>query len=326
MSILDPYGRRINYLRLSVTGRCDLRCGYCRPHGTGSRAASREILSDEEILLVARTAVGLGIEKIRITGGEPLLRTGILPLLSRLARIPGLVKLVLTTNGLRLAESAPGLREAGVESVNVSLDSLRADRFARITGGGDLRKVLAGIEKAQGCGFHRVKINTVVMRGINEDEIEEFAALTLDRPVRVRFIEYMPAASGACPRGITVPGEEILERLSRRCRLRPLQKEELEGPARYYRIEGARGAVGVITPVSCHFCEDCNRIRVASSGIAMGCLFSRQDTDLKPFLRAGDRKGLRRALREVVRRKPGRHPLSPEGSGAEPFAMSAVGG
>lgn len=324
--LVDPHDRRINYLRLSVTGRCDLRCGYCRPQGDGNGPAAPELLSDEALLLIARTSVGLGIEKIRVTGGEPLVRHGILRLLSRLSAIPGLAKLVLTTNGLRLAEMAPGLREAGVESVNVSLDSLRADRFARITGGGDLRRVLAGIEKAQGCGFHRVKINTVVMRGINEDEIEEFAALTLDRPIRVRFIEYMPAASGLGARGITVPGEEILERLSKRFHLRTLQKEKLGGPARYFRVEGGAGAVGVITPISCHFCSDCNRIRVTSSGVAKGCLFSRKDVDLKPFLRRGGLEGLREALHEVVRRKPDRHPLSSDGLGAAPFAMSAVGG
>lgn len=326
MSVLDPFGRKINYLRLSVTGRCNLRCGYCRPQGAGDGSGGPELLSDEALLLVARTAVGLGIEKIRVTGGEPLVRHGILGLLSRLSAIHGLAKLVLTTNGLRLAESAPGLREAGVESVNVSLDSLRADRFARITGGGDLRRVLAGIERAQGCGFHRVKINTVVMRGVNDDEIEEFAALTLDRPIRVRFIEYMPAASGDCARGVTVPGEEILERLSGRFRLRPMEKEKLGGPARYFRIEGGAGAVGVITPISCHFCGDCNRIRVTSSGVAKGCLFSGQHVDLKPFLRDGDPEGLRRALLEVVQVKPDRHPLCPDGFGAEPFAMSAVGG
>jgi cyclic pyranopterin phosphate synthase len=150
--------------------------------------------------------------------------------------------------------------------------------------------------------------------------------LTLDRPLRVRFIEYMPAAAGNCTRGITVTGEEILDRLSRRYRLLPVGKEELGGPARYFRIDGAAGAVGVITPVSCHFCGDCNRIRVTSGGVAKGCLFSREDIDLKPFLRRGDAEGLRNALEEVVQGKPDRHFLSPEGFGGKPFAMSAVGG
>jgi cyclic pyranopterin phosphate synthase len=323
MMLVDPHGRRINYLRLSVTGRCNLHCSYCRPHGGGG---GPEILSDDALVFIAKTSVWLGIEKIRVTGGEPLMRKGIGDLLFRFAAIPGLKKLVLTTNGLRLKESAEVLRGAGVESLNISLDSLRPDRFARITGGGDLGRVIEGISRARECGFPHIKINAVVMRGINEDEIEEFAALTLDSPVRVRFIEYMPAAAGVCVRGITVPGEEILERLSRRYRLLPMEKEELGGPARYFRIDGAAGAVGVITPVSCHFCGDCNRIRVTSSGVAKGCLFSARDIDLKPFLRRGDADGLRKALLHVVRCKPGRHLLSPDGFGSRPFAMSAVGG
>jgi cyclic pyranopterin phosphate synthase len=324
--LIDPHGRRINYLRLSVTGRCNLRCSYCRPHGGGVGPDGPEILSDEALLLVASTSVRLGIEKIRVTGGEPLVREGIAGLLSRLAAIPGLRKLVLTTNGLYLKESAGALRRAGVESLNISLDSLRPDRFARITGGGDLRRVIEGIARAQECGFPHIKINAVVMRGINEDETEDFAALTLDRPLRVRFIEYMPAAAGDRTHGITVPGEEILDRLSRRYRLIPMGKEELGGPARYFRIDGAAGAVGVITPVSCHFCGDCNRIRVTSSGVAKGCLFSLQDIDLMPFLRRGNAEGLRKALQDVVQGKPDRHLLSPEGFGGKPFAMSAVGG
>lgn len=326
MMLVDTIGRRINYLRLSVTGRCDLRCRYCRPSGGGEGPAGGEILSDKELLLIASMSVRLGIEKIRITGGEPLVRKGILELLSRFAAIPGLSKLVLTTNGLRLKESAGDLRKAGVESLNISLDSLRPERFARITGGGDLRRVLEGIERARECGFLHIKVNAVVMRGINEDEVEDFAALTLGSPLRVRFIEYMPAASGDCARGITVPGNEILERLSRRYRLVPMEKEDLGGPARYFRIDGGAGAVGVITPVSCHFCGDCNRIRVTSNGVAKGCLFSREDVDLKPFLRRGNPAGLRKALLDVVRCKPDRHPLSPEGFGGEPVAMSVVGG
>jgi GTP 3',8-cyclase len=326
MSLLDPFGRKINYLRLSVTGRCNLRCRYCGPNGGGREPEGGEILSDDALLFVASTSVRLGIEKIRVTGGEPLVRKGIAGLLSRFAAIPGLKKLVLTTNGLRLGEAATALRKAGVESLNVSLDSLRPDRFARITGGGDLRRVLAGIDRAQECGFSHIKINAVVMRGINEDEIENFAALTLDRPIRVRFIEYMPAVSGGFARGITVPGGEILAGLSRRFRLVPSEREELGGPARYYRIDGAAGAVGVITPLSCRFCGDCNRIRVTSDGLAKGCLFSRQDVDLKPFLREGDPEGLREALIDVVRRKPDRHRLCPEGFGGEPMPMSAVGG
>jgi cyclic pyranopterin phosphate synthase len=326
MALVDSFGRRINYLRLSVTDRCNLRCRYCMPPGGGARPEGGEFLSDEELLLIASMSVRLGIEKIRITGGEPLARKGIVELLSRFAAIPGLSKLVLTTNGLRLKEWAGDLRMAGVENLNISLDSLRPERFARITGGGDLQRVLEGIERAQECGFLRIKLNAVVMRGINEDEIEDLAALTLGSPLLVRFIEYMPAASGDRARGITVPGNEILDRLSRRYRLIPMEKEELGGPARYFRMEGGAGAVGVITPVSCHFCADCNRIRVTSNGVAKGCLFSREDVDLKPFLRGGDPAGLRKALLDVAWCKPDHHLLSPDGFGGEPIAMSAVGG
>lgn len=326
MSLHDGHGRRINYLRLSVTGRCNLRCSYCRPHGGAAGAVRREILSDDQLLLLARTAVDVGIEKIRVTGGEPLLRKGIVGLLRRLGGIPGLRKLVLTTNGLLLAEMADGVRSAGVESLNVSLDSLVPERFARITGGGRLGSVLEGIDKAERAGFPRLKINVVVMRGINDDEVGRFASLTLGRPLTVRFIERMPLQASDCGRGLTVPGEEILGRIGRTHRVVPWEREELGGPARYYRIEGAAGTIGIITPVSCHFCGECNRIRVTSDALAKGCLFSAGNVDLRPFLDAGDAAGLRDALRSVAGDKPSGRLLLPEEAGDEPLFMSRIGG
>jgi cyclic pyranopterin phosphate synthase len=326
MSLLDPHGRRVNYLRLSVTGRCNLRCCYCRPPGGEGGPAVGEILSDEDLLLLARTAVGIGIEKVRVTGGEPLLRKGIVRLLSRLGEIPGMKKLVLTTNGSLLREMAGGLRRAGVESLNVSLDSLVPERFARISGGGRLRPVLEGIEKAQECAFPHIKINVVVMRGVNDDEVSRFASLTLDRPLTVRFIEHMPLNGENPWPGLTVPGEEILSRIREISRLSPRDKEDLGGPARYFRMEGAAGEIGIITPVSCHFCGDCNRIRVTSEGVAKGCLFSLRDVDLKPFLAKGDAEGLRNTLRSVVGEKPSGHLFLREGHGGEPVRMSRIGG
>lgn len=326
MSLLDGHGRRINYLRLSVTGRCNLRCSYCRPQGGGAGPAHREILSDEQLLLLARTAVGIGIEKIRVTGGEPLLRKGIVGLLGMLGGIPGLRKLVLTTNGLLLPEMAGGVRRAGVESLNVSLDSLVPERFARITGGARLEFVLEGVKKALDRGFPHVKINAVVMRGINDDEVVRFASLTLDRPLTVRFIEHMPLHGKDCGPGLTVPGEEILQKIRGSYRLAPLEREDMGGPARYYRIEGAAGAIGIITPVSCHFCGDCNRIRVTSDGFAKGCLFSTGDVDLKPFLAKDDAEGLRNTLRSVVGGKPSGHFFLRDGCRGEPFDMARVGG
>src|SRR3989304_3525018 len=246
MSLFDPLGRKINYLRLSVTGRCNLRCSYCRPQGMDPGPGAQEILSDEDLLCRACPAVGGGTEKTRVRGGEPLLRKGIVSLLSRLGEIPGLKKLVLTTNGLLLAEMAGDLRRAGVESLNISLDSLVPDRFERITGGARLEFVLEGGEKALGHGFPRVKINAVVMQGINDDEVVRFASLTLDRPLTVRFIEQMPLHGKDCGPGLTVPGEEILQTIQGRYRLAPLEREDLGGPARYYRMEGAIGTIGVL--------------------------------------------------------------------------------
>jgi len=325
MSLFDPLGRKINYLRLSVTGRCNLRCSYCRPPGGEEGPAVGEILSDEDLLFLARTAVGVGIEKIRVTGGEPLLRNGVTRLLSRLRAVPGLKKLVLTTNGILLPPMAEDLRKAGVESLNISLDSLVPDRFARITGS-RLQPVLEGIGKALEQGFPHVKINVVVMRGVNDDEVVRFASLTLDRPLTVRFIEQMPLHGKDCGPGLTVPGEEILQKIQRRYGLAPLEREDLGGPARYFRMEGAAGTIGIITPVSCHFCGDCNRIRVTSDGFAKGCLFSTRDVDLKPFLAKGDVAGLQNILRSVVGGKPSGHLFLREGYRGEPVDMSKVGG
>jgi cyclic pyranopterin phosphate synthase len=326
MRLLDPHGRRINYLRLSVTGRCNLRCSYCRPLGRGAGRPVGDVLSDADLLFLARAAVGIGIEKIRLTGGEPLLRKGIVGLLSRLGEIPFLKKLVLTTNGLLLRDMAGDLRQAGVESLNISLDSLIPERFARITGGGRLGAVLEGIEEAERSGFPHVKINVVVMRGINDDEVLRFASMASDRRLTVRFIEHMPLDANGCGLDLTVPGDQILDMVRRKRPIFPLDPEDLGGPARYYRMEGAAGTIGIITPVSCHFCGDCNRIRVTSEGIAKGCLFSSRNVDLKPFLGKRDVDGLRRSLRRVVGCKsPGRHLLRGEPLG-EPVDMSRIGG
>ncbi|MDX1815024.1 MAG: radical SAM protein, partial [Thermodesulfobacteriota bacterium] len=279
-----------------------------------------------DLFFLARMAVSIGIEKIRLTGGEPLLRKGIVRLLSRLGEIPSLKKLVLSTNGLLLRDMAEDLRQAGVESLNISLDSLIPERFARITGGGRLGDVLEGIEEAERAGFPHIKINVVVMRGINDDEVLRFASLTGDRRLTIRFIEHMPLDGKGCGPGLTVPGDQILEMVRGKHRIFPLEPENLGGPARYYRMEGAAGTIGIITPVSCHFCGDCNRIRVTSKGIAKGCLFSPRNVDLKPLLAKRDVEGLRGTLRYVVGCKPPGH-LLPRGEPLEePVDMSRIGG
>lgn len=325
MKLIDTYQRKINYLRLSVTDRCNFRCRYCMPAAGVPKLEAQDILSYEELYRLVTAAVPLGIEKVRVTGGEPLVRKGIIGFLSRLAKIPGIRDLALTTNGLLLEEMARDLCAAGVRRLNISLDSLQHETFREITRGGELSRVMAGIEAAESAGI-RIKLNAVVMRGVNDNEIEDFAALTLDKPWSVRFIEYMPAIKDANWRNQVVPGQKILERIADKFSLQKLQKGELAGPSQDYRIEDAQGSVGVITPVFGHFCGDCNRIRVTSTGRAKSCLFSDKGTDLPPILRDGDDEMLQKALRCLVQEKPGRHGLSASQEDHEAFTMASVGG
>ena len=246
-------------------------------------------------------------------------------LLNRLAAIPGLKQLVLTTNGARLAEMAGQLRRAGVQRLNISLDSQKADLFATITRGGDLSRVLAGINAARDEGFP-IKINMVVMRGINDAEIVDFATLAIDNPFTVRFIEYMPVIKEKNWRSLIVPGHEILARIGERYAFSPIDRGELAGPAQEYRITGGCGAFGVITPISRHFCKECNRLRVSATGIARGCLFSQTETDLKPYLRSFDTCGLHEALCDIVTVKSGSHRITATRAEHLPFAMASVGG
>ncbi|HEY6837249.1 MAG TPA: GTP 3',8-cyclase MoaA, partial [Geobacteraceae bacterium] len=307
MNLTDSHGRRINYLRLSVTDRCNMRCSYCMPATGVKKLDHGDMLSYEELLRVADEAVSLGIRKIRVTGGEPLVRKGLAGFLERLSRLPDLRELVLTTNGLLLEEMAAPLRRAGVQRLNISLDSLRPDTFTRITRGAELKRVLAGIAAAEKAGFPPVKINMVVMRGVNDAEILDFAALTLEKPWTVRFIEYMPATREEGWERLAVSGAHILERIGTRFPLLPAVCAEMAGPARNFRIGGARGTIGIITPVSGHFCDSCNRIRVTAAGLARGCLFAGHGVDLKPLLRGEDDGALRQALAGVILGKPGRH-------------------
>lgn len=325
MTLMDSYGRKINYLRLSVTDRCNFRCLYCMPEEGVPKVRHREILNYEEMLLLARSVVPLGIEKIRVTGGEPLVRNGILDFLKKLADIPGLRQLVLTTNGYLLEEMAVQLREAGVQRLNISLDSLTPDNFCAITRGGDLNKVLRGIQSAEAAGFP-IKINVVAMRGINDHEFLDFAALTLEKRYSVRFIEYMPTFGEDSWKSRVISGEEILSRLGERFPMQPVVRGEMAGPSRDYRISGAAGTIGVITPLSGHFCRECNRIRVTSQGMVKNCLFADNEFDLKPVLREGNVESLQDVLRRIVNEKPGKHLMSETETAHRPFAMSKVGG
>ncbi|MDD2898261.1 MAG: GTP 3',8-cyclase MoaA [Desulfuromonadaceae bacterium] len=326
MQLTDSHGRNINYLRLSVTDRCNMRCFYCMPKEGVVKKGHPAILSYEELQLIAESAVEIGIEKIRITGGEPLVRDGIVAFLDRLARIPGLRHLALTTNGSLLADMADDLYKAGVQRLNVSLDSLDAKTFSDITRGGDLNMVLAGLDAAERSGFPPPKINCVIMRGVNDAEILDFADRTLTHGNSIRFIEYMPAIREDGWQRYSISGEEILERIAARYSLEQVDKGMFAGPSRDFRIPGARGSIGIITAVSGHFCSECNRIRVTSTGQAKGCLFSDEKTDLVPFLRPPDPAGLAQVLKYIVSSKPERHGISGDGYIHTNFTMSQVGG
>jgi len=327
MQLKDNYGRKINYLRLSVTDRCDMRCSYCMPEEGIAKLGHHEVLSYEEMFRLARAAVAIGIEKIRVTGGEPLVRKGIVSFLKRLADIPGLRQLVLTTNGQLLEEMAADLRKAGVQRLNISLDSLRPEVFAGITRCGDLSRVLKGIDAAKREGFP-IKVNMVVMRGVNDNEIGDFAALTREEGCSVRFIEYMPAIQSPHWQSLVVSGQEILERLARDYDydFAPVISGELAGPAREFRIAGARGNIGVITALSGHFCQDCNRIRITAAGQVRNCLFSSEEFNLRPLLALDDCGALQSELKRLVSAKPACHGMNEQQAGHARFAMAQIGG
>ncbi|MDD5191454.1 MAG: radical SAM protein, partial [Dehalococcoidales bacterium] len=262
----------------------------------------------------------------RITGGEPLVRAGITGFLAKLSALPGLKHLALTTNGLQLAEMAAGLHQSGLQRLNVSLDSLNATTFAEITRGGDLARVLAGLDAAEQTGFPPPKINVVVMRGINDSEILSFAEMTRLRGNSIRFIEYMPVVKEDGWQRYCISGEEILQLIAANYPLEPVDKGLYSGPSRDFRIPGARGSIGIITAISGHFCSECNRIRVTSTGQAKGCLFSDEKTDLVPYLRPPDTEKLAEVLRGIVSGKPERHEMSCDSYKHKNFTMAQVGG
>jgi cyclic pyranopterin phosphate synthase len=284
-----------------------------------------EILRYDELYRIVQGAVALGIEKVRITGGEPLVRYGLTDFISRLSGLKGLKQLVLTTNGILLEEMAEDLKAAGVQRLNISLDSLRPEVFSAITRGGDLSRVLAGIDAAEKAGFP-IKINMVVMRGVNDSEIVDFAALAVSRAYSVRFIEYMPAIKESNWQSLVVPAREILSSIGERFNCTPTAPDDFAGPAKEYRLVGGAGAIGVISPLSGHFCGSCNRIRITAEGMARGCLFSDRETDLKPYIRNLNDHGLLSALGLVISGKPHMHRLTEHQADHSAFDMIRIGG
>ena len=312
----DAYGRRIDYLRLSVTDLCNYRCIYCMPDSGVAKKEHAEVLSVEECVDVAAQAVRCGVRRVRVTGGEPLVRRGILDICRGIEEIAGLEELCLTTNGFLLRGFARPLREAGVDRLNVSLDTLRPERFASLTRRGSLTDVLEGVDAALRAGFGCLKFNVVLIGGVNDDEIPDFVALTRERPVEVRFIELMPV--GECAdwdRSRFIGAQRVLEFCPE---LMPL---EADGVAARYRIPGYAGTVGLIRPLSHKFCADCNRIRVTADGRLKPCLHSAEEIPLKG-LRG---EALFRAIRDGILQKPLQHEMERLGSqSARP--MNRIGG
>ena len=312
ITLIDGYYRRIDYLRISITDHCNLNCLYCAPFGGRRKLTHPEILSHEEIVRIVNGAVLAGISKVRITGGEPLMRKGVVELCRMLSGIAGLESLTLTTNGVRLQECAPQLHDAGVQRVNVSLDTLRPERFKEITGRNLLSHVISGIERAEEVGLRPVKINTVVMRAINDDEIEDFARLTLKKSYQVRFIELMP--TNGCGSGdyesLFMPVEEIVRVVKRVGELSLEPAVDSLGPARLCSLPEGLGKVGFIAPLSWHFCGSCNRLRLTADGNLRTCLFSEKEIDIKRPLRAvASIEELADIFRLAATKKPHGHSL-----------------
>ncbi len=326
--LADAFARRVTYLRVSVTDRCNLRCTYCMPEAGLPWIPKAEILTFEEIERIVAAAASVGVRSIRLTGGEPLVRRDLASLVRALAATPGIDDIAISTNGLLLAEHAHELARAGLRRANISLDTLREDRFETIARRPGLARVLAGIDAAIDAGLGPIKLNCVVIRGTNDDELLAFAELTRTREVYVRFIELMPVVENASvQQDAYLSATEMLARIGERQGLVPVPGPGGNGPARYFAFPGARGAVGVISPLSHDYCETCNRVRLTADGRLRLCLFGDFDIDLRTPVRAGaDRDALARLFRGGMLIKPERHHLALGEPGSRMRAFSEIGG
>ena len=326
--LADTFNRPITYLRVSVTDRCNLRCVYCMPEAGLPWIPKAEVLSYEEIARVVRAAAGIGVSSIRLTGGEPLIRRDLDRLVAMIAAIPGIDDIALSTNGLLLAEQAAALRAAGLNRANISLDTLREDRFFAIARRPGLDRVLAGIEAAFAAGLGPIKLNCVVMRGQNDDEVADFADLTRRWPVAVRFIEVMPVEENlGIQADAYISASEILDRIRALGDLQPAAGPPGNGPARYYAFPNAPGTVGVISPLSHDYCDTCNRVRLSADGRLKLCLFGDHHIDFRTPLRDGAGDDVLQSLfRGAMYVKPERHHLDVGQTASAMRALSEIGG
>jgi cyclic pyranopterin phosphate synthase len=326
----DSFGREINYLRISLTDRCNLRCVYCMPTEGLEFFPDERLLSAEEIQRVVEAAAELGFRKVRLTGGEPLLRSDVVEIVRRIAAVPGIVDLAMTTNGIRLPELAVPLREAGLNRVNIHIDALDPVKTARLMRWSKPETLWAGVAAAESAGLTPIKLNAVVARGYNEDDAVALARLTLDKPWTLRFIELMPLGSGAEAQFAIdhyVPNHEVKARIEAELGpLSPLENRDPSDEARNFQLAGAAGRVGFISPVSEPYCDNCNRMRLTADGRFHLCLLHDDEIDLRAILRAGgDRAALCEALARAVAAKPTGHALA-QGIHTENRRMHAIGG
>jgi GTP 3',8-cyclase len=326
--IKDNNGRIINYLRLSITDRCNLRCIYCMPEEGFGFIPHDEILTYEEMLHIVRLCALQGIRKVRLTGGEPLVRKGIISFIERLHRIDGLEEITLTTNGVLLKDFARPLLENGIRRINVSMDTLKPEKFRLITGRDCFNQVWEGIEEAEKVGLNPIKINIVAMKGMNDDEILDFARLTYKKPYHVRFIEIMPVGDKnpwSDERFLSV--ENILRRIECIGPLRPVNSKSLDGPSSRYTLEGAKGEIGFIGALSNHFCKNCNRLRMTADGNLRGCLFSDHETKIKTPIRQGlGDSHLVDLIKNTIINKPINHGLNVNNPRKCARSMNSMGG
>lgn len=325
--LIDKYNRHLNYLRISITDRCNLQCMYCMPPGFIPRLPHDEILRYEEIIRIIKVGIGLGISKVRITGGEPLVRKGVYDFLKRLADMDGLRDIALTTNGVSLKDNIEKIKAAGIKRINISLDTLSRNKYKKITGHDRFDQVWEGIELAHKNGFDPIKLNMVALSGINDDELADFARLSFSYPFHIRFIEYMPIGKSRMKYGPLLLVPEIKKRISTIGKLIPVKNSINDGPAERYKFEGAKGEIGFIGALSHHFCNRCNRLRLTASGQLRPCLLSDQHEDLKSPLRKGcSDEELAEIFLAAVRHKPSDHNLSISNPAEILSQMSSIGG
>jgi len=313
MFLNDGQGRKHDYLRISVTDRCNLRCVYCMSEEGIEQTSHHSILSYEEIHRVVEAGAELGISKIRITGGEPLVRKNLTELIKKISHTPGIKDLAMTTNALLLPRYAEELKQAGLNRVNISLDSLNPEKYREITRCGELQQAIDGIDAALDHGLHPVKLNTVLMKGINEDEVADFLELTRKKPLHVRFIEYMPIGDhDQGYRDHYLPLNYVEETAAGAgLPLSPVPLPGGAGPAEYYTIPGGKGTIGLIHPISKHFCSSCNRLRLTAEGTLKACLYWQDETSVRPVI--NNKEALQDLIREVLKSKPFEHHMAANG-------------